>query len=95
MTVEPCHYCGRHTFERGRFPKDARSDQLRTRDHTVPKCKGGRHTVTCCERCNMAKADSSYEDFKEFADMHLRGASYYGAKQTRWGFNIFRHAKLL
>lgn len=54
-----CAYCGCR-------PK---RDQ-RTRDHIVPKVKGGRTTrdnlIACCMRCNQNKADFDLEDFRHF-----------------------------
>jgi hypothetical protein len=39
-----------------------------TRDHIVPRCKGGPNTwmncVTACRACNQAKADRSVHDFR-------------------------------
>jgi HNH endonuclease len=47
---KPCPYCKRgmnlHSFN------------LRpTRDHVVPKSRGGRDTVICCNKCNGIKGD--------------------------------------
>jgi HNH endonuclease len=49
---KPCGYCQR--------PMDQNSDLLSaTRDHTVPRCRGGHKSakVICCRKCNGLKAD--------------------------------------
>lgn len=50
----PCWYCGA-SLKGGK----------RTRDHVVPKSKGGRQTVDACRACNNRKADMSLEDFRK------------------------------
>ena len=49
-----CHYCGMFTKQP-------------TRDHVVPKSKGGRlntdNVVIACVHCNANKADRSYDEF--------------------------------
>lgn len=49
----PCYYCG------SRLRK-----QAATRDHVVPKSRGGRYTVPCCFSCNNLKADMDVEQFR-------------------------------
>jgi hypothetical protein len=48
-----CYYCGRDTTKHGY-----------TRDHIVPKSKGGTETVTACESCNRMKSNLSLEEFR-------------------------------
>ena len=43
-----CVYCG---------------DQATTKDHTVPRSRGGRKTVPCCRPCNSVKGDMDYDDW--------------------------------
>ena len=50
----PCYYCGA-SLKGGR----------RTRDHVVPKSKGGRKTVDACQPCNTRKAAMSLEEFRK------------------------------
>lgn len=55
----PCAYCGRIM--------DACSPHLMaTRDHTTPKCMGGRHVVWCCYDCNRIKSDMTFDSWQEF-----------------------------
>lgn len=73
-----CHYCGCDTFRylRGKRPqgkpRQARHQAFKdtaTRDHIIPKCKGGKgmrhNTVLACFACNQAKADKNLEVFLE------------------------------
>jgi HNH endonuclease len=49
---KPCGYCQR--------PMDKNSETLSaTRDHTVPRCRGGSKSaiVICCRKCNGLKGD--------------------------------------
>jgi 5-methylcytosine-specific restriction endonuclease McrA len=54
-----CQYCGRHKTE-------LRTAEFMTRDHIVPKAKGGMdvwtNVVTACSKCNNKKADHRLED---------------------------------
>jgi hypothetical protein len=59
-----CFYCGRpirkvpvklHT----RPPED-----LQTRDHPLPKSKGGQETVWSCLGCNETKRDLTLDEFR-------------------------------
>ena len=52
----PCWYCGA-SLKGGK----------RTRDHVVPKAKGGTYgkKVDACERCNNKKADLTIHQFRE------------------------------
>lgn len=94
MKVEPCHYCLRHTYA-PYPPKGFHRDQLMTKDHVVPRCRGGKQVVAACERCNRAKAADNYEDFLEFATYFLRGKKHRDASTTRWAFQIWLAGKLL
>lgn len=48
-----CHYCGRPLAVHGR-----------TKDHVVPRSRGGRATVDACPRCNSWKGNLSLEEFR-------------------------------
>lgn len=54
-----CGYCGGKTKR-----------ERRTRDHIVPRMKGGRtvddNLLACCQQCNQNKADFDLEDFRHF-----------------------------
>ena len=49
-----------------------------TRDHIVPRCKGGEtkteNLMCCCRRCNQAKGHLDLEDFRE---LHFGGQEFY------------------
>lgn len=47
VTLPPCSYCG----GRGAI----------TRDHVIPKCRGGRVTVPACHGCNGSKGSEDME----------------------------------
>ena len=67
----PCFYCGVRLRKSGPFQ--------RTKDHVVPKSKGGIRTVFACLRCNQAKADMSLEEFR-----WLRGGvEFWGEMKAR------------
>jgi hypothetical protein len=52
---------------------------MRTRDHVVPKSKGGTKTVWACLKCNALKADLSLEEFRQ-----LRGGiEFWGEMRKR------------
>lgn len=52
---------------------------MRTKDHVVPKSKGGRKTVDACLKCNSAKADMSLDEFRWVRG----GIEFWGEKQHR------------
>jgi len=56
-----CAYCGRHLEGAG-----SRSSLMATRDHVVPKCRGGSHTVWACFTCNTLKGDMAPERWRKF-----------------------------
>ena len=96
MSSYACHYCNRHTYSTAKQAKAAgRDDMARTWDHTVPQCKGGTETVVCCFRCNQAKADGRYEDFKAFASIFLRGRAHRNVVTTMFAFDVWVAAKIL
>lgn len=45
-------------------------DNALTLDHKIPKSKGGTYKIdnllTCCEPCNMDKADKSYSEYTKY-----------------------------
>lgn len=52
-----CHYC-----------PAILNDQNRTKDHKIPRVRGGRgkdNYVFACRKCNPEKADTPYEEFIE------------------------------
>lgn len=60
----PCFYCGQ-SLKGGK----------RTRDHVVPKCKGGTYDriVDACKDCNQRKAALDLEEFRVvFWGAHVR-----------------------
>jgi len=58
-----CFWCGRKTRQ-----GKGRSERL-TKDHYVPKSKGGKFIVPACYQCNQAKAARMPSDFAQI--MHL------------------------
>lgn len=55
---EYCTYCKRELV--------AYSATHPTRDHVMPKSKGGRKTVWCCFKCNNAKGDMLPAEWERF-----------------------------
>jgi hypothetical protein len=60
---------------------------MRTKDHIVPKSKGGTRTVDACLKCNAAKKDLSLEEFRRIRG----GIEFWGeirarleAEKTAW-----------
>lgn len=43
-----------------------------TKDHVIPKSKGGRQFVDCCYRCNQLKADMGLYEWIEALPRDLR-----------------------
>jgi 5-methylcytosine-specific restriction endonuclease McrA len=70
-----CFYCG-----------EPLNKFTRTRDHVVPKSKGGRKTVSCCKRCNILKADLSVEEFRLLLYKHST-IEFYGEQLYRTKYN--------
>lgn len=59
-----CHYCGRWLYKGRRVPPGMERGQRYTRDHIIPRSRGGSGlTVSCCRDCNLAKADKDYIEF--------------------------------
>lgn len=62
----PCYYCER---EFGSIPLNTILPLRKTKDHILPKSKGGKHknnTVDCCHKCNGIKSNKSLEEFREY-----------------------------
>lgn len=61
----PCHYCGIGMTKRG--TRDKRSA---TRDHIIPKSRGGTgspiNTIMCCRKCNNEKGDFTGVEYREW-----------------------------
>lgn len=74
-----CFYCGEHLHSGNR-----------TKDHVVPKSKGGRKIVACCQRCNHLKSHMSVEEFR----LKLYGRStveFYAEQRYRIERKATRH----
>lgn len=56
-----CHYCKQN------FSRDPRHPKYKTKDHIIPRSKGGMtissNIVYCCRQCNVEKGSISYQDF--------------------------------
>lgn len=52
---------------------------MRTKDHVVPKSKGGVWTVDACLRCNQRKKDMSLEEFRTLCG----GIEFFGEMRER------------
>lgn len=65
----PCWYCGIRLRKIG--------SAMRTKDHVVPKSRGGRKTVNACLKCNAKKKDLSLEEFRA-----LRGGIEFWGERT-------------
>src|ERR1019366_203520 len=65
-TIDPnrCYYCGCEVIDGLRTPKGHLHAQAKTKDHIVPRTRGGRKTVTCCHRCNTRKGSLSIDEFR-------------------------------
>lgn len=55
-----CFYCGRPIWKSKSHPYTEHSF---TRDHVIPKSKGGKHTVPACLGCNWDKVCLSLEEY--------------------------------
>jgi hypothetical protein len=62
----PCFYCGVKLTKTGKHHK--------TKDHIVPKAKGGTKVVPACFLCNHYKADLSLESFR---NKYFQGREFY------------------
>jgi hypothetical protein len=96
MQAPSCHYCNRHTYATAARARHAgREDMQATKDHTIARSKGGRETVLCCLRCNQAKADGPYEEFKIFAELYLKGRMHRDVSTARFAFDAFLAGRIL
>jgi len=75
----PCFYCGVRLRPKGPY--------MRTKDHVVPKSRGGTKTVEACLKCNADKKDMSLEEFRR----KRGGIEFWGemkhrleAEKTAW-----------
>lgn len=96
MTDHPCHYCGVQMW-RDKRPKHADGGMRETKDHVIPRCRGGRgaeNYVKACARCNNAKKDGDYDDFMLFARAMLRGKRRFSHGQAALMFNAWQTARL-
>lgn len=60
-----CTYCHR-VLEH----PSSRSRVAATRDHVVPKHRGGTRTVPCCRQCNQLKRNMMPGEWKAFMERH-------------------------
>lgn len=58
---KPCPYCQRNMNTR-----DTRLHP--TRDHVIPRCRGGTAKIICCLTCNGIKADMLPEEWDGFME---------------------------
>ena len=80
-----CYYC-KTPFNHD----DPLSDRYPTKDHKVPRSKGGarlglRNIVMACRQCNSEKADMSKSAFMEYLEItkSVPGGAYMRAKVWR------------
>ncbi len=62
---EKCTYCKRTLESVTSFSRVAA-----TKDHVVPKSKGGRTTVWACRQCNALKKDMDPDDWQAFMESY-------------------------
>lgn len=71
-----CHYCGR-IFAAPFAPQPSGDERWKTRDHVVPRCRGGTNEpwniVAACWRCNIDKGTKPAFGFR------------LGEPRTDWG----------
>lgn len=60
-----CYYCGCEVIRGLLTPGGKLHAQAKTKDHIIPRSKGGRKTVTACNRCNNRKKSMSLEEFRK------------------------------
>lgn len=85
---ELCTYCNRALEARG-----APSRLAATRDHTLPKSRGGRFTVWACRHCNELKGDMHPEDWEAFMQSypewwrnpHFKNVGKHGSAKSAHG----------
>lgn len=64
---ECCTYCRREMESIA-----SRSKLAATKDHVIPKSKGGREKVWCCRQCNSIKGDMDPDQWQVFMDANPR-----------------------
>jgi hypothetical protein len=74
---KPCPYCF--------IAMDLYGPGLRpTKDHVIPRSKGGRETIWCCYTCNQIKGDMMPDEWDwfraSFPDWHRKGSIAAGAR---------------
>lgn len=87
-----CQYCGRHKSELGH-------GQFLTREHIVPRTRGGADTwsnvVTACNTCNNKKADFSLAELKKMGeDMELKRAPWTPTVFEIWSRKSLRPERI-
>lgn len=60
-----CAYCNR-VMDRGDYML------MPTRDHVIPRTRGGNQLVICCQQCNCIKADMMPGQWEVFMTLHPR-----------------------
>jgi hypothetical protein len=80
-----CYYCGMDLVERA---LDENALCARTLDHVIPRIKGGRYTVPCCNGCNIVKSELSLGAFRQlrFGEFRL----FFGEEQYCQAQNVKR-----
>ncbi len=83
--TEQCFYCECVLTEEG--------DSRRTKDHIIPKSKGGRgqrgcNVVIACDKCNRLKANYTLEFFAGFIFLHGITNGYTNQQISRIMANI-------
>lgn len=69
---------------------DPNSEHYATKDHKVPRAKGGKHgrnVTLACRRCNDEKGDMSVAEFREYLDV-TAGSPGRRARQLAWQAHI-------
>lgn len=60
-----CRYCRRSLLRQSQSPTPGHH-LAPTRDHVIPKSRGGTFTAWCCHQCNQLKADMSLIEWAKF-----------------------------
>lgn len=99
MAKRACFYCER-TFSR-LLPGEMDNEPmvLRTKDHVIPKSRGGNDTakniVIACEKCNRLKGNMFPEDFLSFLKSGVEKHSYHGYKKANFLLIVHNTQKLI
>ena len=61
---DQCFYCGQGLVQGADQPKSPVHPRTRTRDHVVPKSKGGDKKVWACWACNSDKTNLTLDEYR-------------------------------